>query len=103
MKASHAPNDTNNPNEIMAKLQAKLDRARSEATRARAILFDIQYPDYKTDQEDFKQQYIYFREAMRSAITARDQYKRTVVEQTTEIKRLRAIIGAITEAEAKRS
>lgn len=97
MKASHAPRDTDNPNEIMAKLQSKLDRARSEATRARAILFDLEHPDYETDDIEFKQQYIYFKEEMKSAIQARDQFKRTVQEQTKEINRLREIIKHITK------
>lgn len=92
MKLSHQPKDTDNPNVTIAKAQAKADHWRRRAENLGAVLFDTLYPDYNTDEKEFKANYVYFKEEMGKVIHQRDKLKTTVKSQATEIARLRELL-----------
>lgn len=84
--------DKTDPNVIIAKAQASADHWRQQAQLARAIAFDLLYPKYKTDDLEFKQLFIYYKEELKHLISQRDALKDTVKKQREQISRLRAAL-----------
>lgn len=70
------------------KLQSKVDHWRQRATVVGSLLFDTLYPDYETDDKDFKAQFVYIQEELKKVISQRDTLK-------DENKKLRADNGAM--------
>ena len=89
-----------NPNDTITKLQKRADRASSDAHKARAILFDILYPEYETKEAEFKQAFVHYKEEMKNAIAQRDELKNRLGKADAEIKRLRLLISEISKKEA---
>lgn len=79
-------------NEVVSNLQAKADHWHTQAHKAMALAFDLLYPKYKSDDEAFKAQFIYYKEEMKKAIEQRDELKRRVKKQALEIQRLRELM-----------
>jgi hypothetical protein len=79
MKLTYS-DDKNNPNVVIAKAQAKADHWRRRAEDLGAVLFDVLYPEYKTDDKEFKANYVYYKEEMARIIKQRDDLKATAQE-----------------------
>lgn len=89
-------------NETIEKLQRRRDIAFGQAADARALAFDLMYPNgYKTEDGDFKQQHIYFKEELGKVIRQRDDLRHSLGKKDDEIRRLKAIIREITVKEAE--
>lgn len=87
------PKEDQTPNNIIQKLQKRCDKAIKDCNKARAMLFDVLYPEYEGNEMEFKQSYIFFKEEMRQAIGQRDEYKERCHKLEAEIKRLRSLLA----------
>lgn len=89
-------------NEVIEKLQRKHDRALFQAADARALVFDLLYPNgYKTEEGDFKERFIYYQTELKKVIHQRDEIRHAMGKKDDEIRRLKNIIRAITVKEAE--
>ena len=90
MKLSESHYDT--PEVLVAKAQAKADKYRQQSIHARAALFDTLYPDYKTNDITFKEQYIKSKLELERCTIQCDDLKAKTKKQSLEISRLRTLL-----------
>ncbi len=87
------PKDPEKVQEIIQNYQRKLDRTHRQAADARALVFDLMYPNgYKTEDGDFKQQFVYFKEELGKVVKQRDELREELKKRTVENVRLKAIL-----------
>ena len=94
MKPSQASNDSTNPKDIIAKLQSKLDKARKDANIARALLFDLMYPECPKNEAEigFKSAFIQYKEDLKHCVEQREHLKETNLSLNNENQRLRTLV-----------